>query len=189
MIDDSARTAAGSGGVTASSFRIESAPARAQSGVASAAGVRVPVRLDAETFGYNESSGEAVFEGRAVYREPGRSLSANRITMPRAADETKRDTIADGSVRFEGDGRKGRGDYARYRGSERTIVLVGRSAPAEVVETATGRFWKGPSLTWTPGADSIPIVSGESGRSTVGGSSRSPGSRTSGEQTDGRKPR
>lgn len=195
-VDDARRTSHAAGGVSARTFRIENEDERerpAGEPPTARAAVRIPVRIDAETIDVDESARTVRFDGKPVYREPGRRLAARRITMTGGlGDEMGKgptETLAEGDVVFEGDGKKGSCDVATYRSAERTIVLEGRDRLATLVEVATGRLWKGPSLTWVLGADSIPTVSGTSGRSKVVGSAPSPGRGAVGKQTDGRAPR
>src|SRR5439155_12797434 len=111
--------------------------------------VSVPVQIVSDTLLYDGAASIARFEGHAVYSEPGRTLHADRIvTKGSAAGQGPTEATAEGHVSFEGEGRKGRSDKATYRSAERTITLVGLERPAQVVERATGRSWRGPSLTW-----------------------------------------
>src|SRR5262249_8904042 len=99
------------------------------------------------------------------------------------------EVVAEGSVRFAGEGKKASADWARQNAQQRTVTLEGRERPAEVVETATGRAWRGPSLTWPLTPDSIPTVSGELGRSRIVGSPPGSGREQVGQQTDRGRPR
>lgn len=151
--------------------------------------VRVPVQISADTLVYDGKTDTTRFEGHALYTEPGRTLSAQRITTLGGGEgNDAKEVTAEGAVTVEGEGRKGTADSAYYRASDRTLTLSGRERPANIVETATGRSWRGPSLTWVLTADSIPIVSGESGRSSVVGPA-APSGAGIGKQALGRKPR
>ena len=191
LLNDADRTATAEGAVGLRTFRSEALPAGASAGAPApasrtAAAKPIPVHVNAEALFHDDRARTTRFEGHAVYREPGRTLAADRITMVGGPDAEASKTAAEGHVTFDGDGKKGEGDRASYDASARTITLTGTERPARVTETATGRTWRGPSLTWSLAPDSIPVASGESGRSTISAPEPAGKSRTRVRSTDGR---
>lgn len=204
VLDDSQKIAMGDGGVSVRTFR-EEAPRPAQAGskgapsgpastastaplTAPRAVVRIPVQIEADSFVYDSARKTTRFEGHAVYRESGQRLLADRIvgagSNPTQDATSPSEIIAEGHVVLEGVGKRGSADYARYRTDQRIATLEGRERQAELVDTATGRTWRGPSLTWVLTPDSIPVVTGDSGRSRIVGSATGPGQDRVGKKAD-----
>ena len=129
------------------------------------------------------------FSGHAVYREPARVLMADSITLEGGAGGSPSTTRAEGAVVYEGEGKRGTGDLAVHHEEGKTVTLEGHDRPAQVVEQATGRSWRGPSLTWVQAPDSIPVVTGTSGRSRIVGSITSQQRDGVGKPADRGKPR
>ncbi len=172
LVNDADRTVTAEGSVGLRTFRREDG--RAASSAAgpapsppAAAAKPVPVHVVADRLFHDERAKSTRFEGHAVYREPGRALAADRITMVGGAGGEASRTSAEGHVTVDGDGKTGEGDRAEHDAASRSITLTGTDRPARVTETATGRTWRGPSLTWSLTPDSIPVASGEAGRSTI----------------------
>jgi lipopolysaccharide export system protein LptA len=207
FVNDADKTARAEGSVTVRTFR-EEKPATAISppavvatppgGVAAkspkvATGptggvVRVPVQIDADSLFRDDVHHLTRFEGHAIYREPSRRLNADRITIEGGSGGAPATTTAEGHVVTDGDGKHGTGDRAVHRAADKTVTLEGTDRPAQVFEAATGRSWRGPSLTWVQTPDSIPVVTGTSGRSRIVGSTGSPRDGV-GKPTDRGKPR
>ena len=151
--------------------------------------MKVPVQVDADPLVHDDVRKITRFVGHAVYREPGRRLAADTITLEGGARGAPATTRAEGHVVYEGEGKRGTGDLAIHRGADRTVTLEGHERPAQVLETASGRSWRGPSLTWVQAADSIPVVTGRIGPIRIVGSTRSQPRDEVGKPTDRRKPR
>src|SRR5262249_43808087 len=135
----------------------------------------VPVHASSDSLFRDDAAALTRLEGHAVVREPGRALSADTIVATGGADAAAPSvTTARGHVVVEGEGKRGEGDTAVHRAGEQTITIEGSDRPAQITETATGRIWRGPALTWSQAPDSIPHVSGERGRSTIVGASPRP---------------
>lgn len=185
VLDDAKKTVTGEGGVSLRAFR-EDAPSTAPA-------VRVPVRIDGDSFLHDTATGSTRFEGHGVYREPGRTLFADCITTARSQSEAgtrePSEVTAEGHVIIEGDGKRGMADFARYRSDQRSVTLEGRQRQAELVDTTTRRTWRGPALTWVLTPDSIPVVTGDSGRSRIVGSATGPGQDRVGKNADRQRSR
>jgi lipopolysaccharide export system protein LptA len=185
-LNDSDRTAHADGSVSLRSFREESSASKS---APPAAPVRIPVQIDADRMTYSDAAKTSRFDGHALYREPSRRLSADTLSTAGGGADRPGEITAEGSVRFEGEGKTGRADEAVYRSEQKTIILGGKTQPAEVREIATGRTWQGPSLTCLLTADSIPVVTGDLGRSKIFGSVAGPGREQGGQSTQRRTPR
>ena len=196
LVNDTDKTARADGSVSVRSFREERAPGpAAASGAPTASNatpvravtapgasgpgaaspgtgpvVKIPVQVDADALFHDDIHRTTRFSGHAVYREPGRVLRADTITFEGGSGGTPATTRAEGHVVYEGEGKRGTGDSAIHHEDTKTVTLEGRDRPAQVFETASGRSWRGPSLTWVQAPDSIPVVTGTSGRSRIVGS-------------------
>jgi lipopolysaccharide export system protein LptA len=184
VLEDAEKSAHAEGSVSLRSFRIESSAAKPP-----IAPVKIPVQIDSDRMVYSDASKTSRFDGHALYREPLHRLSADSIATTGESSDHPSEITAEGTVRFEGEGRTGRSDAAVYRSEQKTIVLTGKTQPAEVRETATGRTWQGPALTCVLTADSIPVVTGDLGRSKIFGTVAEPGREQVGQPTHRRKPR
>lgn len=213
LVDDTEKTARADGSVSVRSFREEkpSAPATGAAGTpaatrpiaggGTAAGalpgaapssgsvVKIPVQVDADSLVHDDGRKVTRLAGDAVYREPGRTLKADSITLEGGSDGTPATTRAQGHVVYEGEGKRGTGDLAVHHEEDKTVTLEGHERPAQVLEIASGRSWRGPSLTWVQATDSIPVVTGTSGRSRIVGSISSQQRDDTGKPADRGKPR
>lgn len=189
VVDDIAKSAKADGSVNLRTFRRESDPATSAP-PAAGGGKLVPVHVTSDHLRHDDAARLTVFEGRAIYREPGRTLRADRITLRGAeAADSPSETLAQGHVVVEGDGKRGTGDEALHRARERTITISGSTTPAQVTEVASGRSWRGPSLTWSLTPDSIPVAAGSLGRSTITGAAPRPSRPKRDDQADRAIPR
>src|SRR5262249_25500091 len=151
--------------------------------------VKVPVQVDADALFHDDVHKTTRFSGHAVYREPGRVLRADTLTLEGGSGGTPATTRAEGHVVYQGEGKRGTGDTAIHHEETKTVTLEGRERPAQVFETTSGRSWRGPSLTWVQAPDSIPVVTGTSGRSRIVGSISSQQRDDVGKPADRGKPR
>ena len=151
--------------------------------------VKIPVQVNADTLLHDDVRKLTRFGGHAVYREPGRLLTADAITLEGGSGGTPQTTRAEGHVVYDGEGKRGTGDLALHQSDAKSVTLEGHERPAQVLEAASGRSWRGPSLTWVQAPDSIPVVTGTSGRSRIVGSISSQQRDDVGKPADRGKPR
>jgi len=115
--------------------------------------------VDARSLNYDALEGLAVFRGSVHYADPKHSLSANRLSITFAEDDSISDVEAEGAVEIRdlGMGRTLTGKHALREVKSQVITVTG--SPAQLTDER-GNVASGDSLTWNQADGTVSIDGG-----------------------------